>query len=71
MNLSLRIKYKHVNDIKAENSKTNELKFVLKLKTTLNKVVNKAGEYLGSKIADSEKILNINQTEKSIVKIEH
>ena len=51
MNLSLRIKYKHVNDIKAENSKTNEIKFVLNLKTTLNKVVNKAGEYLGSKIA--------------------
>ena len=51
MNLSLRIKYKHVNDIKVENSKTNELKFVLNLKTTLNKVVNKAGEYLGSKIA--------------------
>ena len=71
MNLSLRIKYKHVNDIKAENSKMNELKFVLNLKTTLNKVVNKAGEYLGSKIADSEKILNINQTEKSVVKIEH
>ena len=51
MNLSLRIKHKHVNDIKAENSKTNELKFVLNLKTTLNKVVNKAGEYLEGKIA--------------------
>ena len=52
MNLSLRIKYKHGTDIIAENSKTNEShKFVLNLKTTLNKVVNKAGEYLEGKIA--------------------